>query len=59
MVIDDAAENGAIYLIGQFDNFWEELLAERDFGLSAGGRGDRFDGGRTPADIRRRLIFSH
>ncbi len=30
-VIDNAAENGAIYLVRQFVKFWEELLAESDF----------------------------
>ena len=30
-VIDNAAENGAIYLVRQFVEFWEELLAESDF----------------------------
>ncbi len=30
-VIDDAAENGAIFLVCQFVEFWEQLLAESDF----------------------------
>ena len=30
-VIDNAAENGAIYLVRRFVEFWEELLADSDF----------------------------
>ena len=30
-VIDDAADNGAMFLVRQFVEFWEELLAESDF----------------------------
>ena len=56
-VFDNAAENGAIYLVRQFVKFWEEPLAESDFTAGcpvvAPAVGSADD--EPAADIRRRL----
>ena len=50
-----------MFLVRQFVDFWEELLGGERLhrGLPGGGRGHRFGGRRTAADIGRGRIFSH